>query len=135
MTSEFVQHIQITNDNIFYCTYVDSSESTLWPRCDRPMFSNWKIVENLLRLYFFCWHFLSNISLNLHSQRRKGQWTVCYISPQSFIIRFLIRWLNNFFILEIFISFQSLIVIYKRNNFVYHHWGCTSIYQPLLSWS
>ena len=23
--------------------------------------------------------------------------------------------------------FQSLIVMYRRGNFVYHHWGCTAI--------
>ena len=27
--------------------------------------------------------------------------------------------------------FQSLILIYRRGNFMYHHWGCTSIYWPL----
>ena len=29
-------------------------------------------------------------------------------------------------------TFQLLIVIYRRGIFVYHHWECTSIYQPLL---
>ena len=27
--------------------------------------------------------------------------------------------------------FQPLIVIYREGNFVYRHWGCTSIYRPL----
>ena len=27
--------------------------------------------------------------------------------------------------------FQQLIVIYRRDNFVYHHLKCTSIYRPL----
>ena len=30
-----------------------------------------------------------------------------------------------------FQTFQPLILIYRRNNFVYHLWGCTLIYQPL----
>ena len=28
-------------------------------------------------------------------------------------------------------TFQPLILIYRRGTFVYHHWGCTSIYRPL----
>ena len=28
-------------------------------------------------------------------------------------------------------TFQPLILIYRRGNFVYHHWECTSIYRPL----
>ena len=28
-------------------------------------------------------------------------------------------------------TFQLLIVIYRRSNFVYHYRGCKSIYQPL----
>ena len=28
-------------------------------------------------------------------------------------------------------AFQQLIVIYRRGNFVYHCWGCTSIYRLL----
>ncbi len=27
--------------------------------------------------------------------------------------------------------FQPLILIYRRDNIVYYHWGCTSIYRPL----
>ena len=39
------------------------------------------------------------------------------------------HWLNNFGDLlnfDWFFTFQPLIVIYIRNNFVYNHWGCTS---------
>ena len=32
----------------------------------------------------------------INYQREMGQWAVYYTSPQSFIIRFLICWLNNF---------------------------------------
>ena len=28
-------------------------------------------------------------------------------------------------------TFQLLIVIYRKGNFVYHHWRCTSIYRPV----
>ena len=28
-------------------------------------------------------------------------------------------------------TFELLTVIYKRGNFVYHHWGCASFYRPL----
>ena len=28
-------------------------------------------------------------------------------------------------------SFLPLILIFRRGNFVYHHWRCTSIYRPL----
>ncbi len=63
-------------------------------------------------------------------------------SPQSFIIMFFTRWLNNFgdFNKEILIGwsirlstqkFQPLIVIFKRDNFVYHHWGCKLIHRSL----
>ena len=27
--------------------------------------------------------------------------------------------------------FQPLILIYRKDNFMYHHWDCTSIYWPL----
>ena len=54
------------------------------------------------------------------------------------LLRFLIRWINNlawrlllnFYWLS-FQMFQPLIVLYRRGNFVYHHWRCTSIYRTL----
>ena len=71
----------------------------------------------------------------------RGHWPVYFISPQSFKWRFLIRWLNNvggfywiligWFVKSSVQTFQPQILIYKRGNFVYHHWGCTSIYWPL----
>ena len=61
-------------------------------------------------------------------QGRRRHWAVYCTSPQSLLISFLIRWFNNF---GNFSTFQPLIVIYRSNNFVYHHWGCVSIYQPL----
>ena len=68
-------------------------------------------------------------------QGGRGQWAVYYTSPQSCIIRFLIRWLNNFGDyfdwLVHFRTFQPLTVICRRGNFVYNHRGCTSIYRPL----
>ena len=29
------------------------------------------------------------------------------------------------------LTFQLIIIIYKRSNFWYHHWRCTSNYRPL----
>ena len=62
-------------------------------------------------------------------------WAVYYSSPQSFKI---IRWLNIFgtFIEFWFIklrdqTFQPLFLIYRRGNFVFHNWGCTSMYWPM----
>ena len=73
---------------------------------------------------------------NIHTPRE--QEAVYHTCPQSLQLRFLIHWLNNFrdfywiligwFIKLSVQSFQPLIVIYGRGNFVYHHWECTSIY-------
>ena len=76
-------------------------------------------------------------------EREKGQQPVYYTSPQSFIIHFLICYLLNDF--GTFVNFDSfgwfirmsvhtlqpLFLIYRRGNFVNHHWGYTSIYRPL----
>ena len=53
--------------------------------------------------------------------------------PKLLKIRFLIRWLNNFGDLIKFSvqTFQPLILIYRRGNFMHHHWGCTPIYPSL----
>ena len=72
------------------------------------------------------------------AEREKGQWDVYYNSLKSFIITFLIRWLNNlqwiligWFIKFSVPTFQALILITRRGNLLYHDWGCTSIYRPL----
>ena len=57
------------------------------------------------------------------------------------MVTFLINWLKNFgdyykiligwfFKLSVQ-TFQTLIFIYRRGNFVYYHWGCASYYRPL----
>ena len=75
-------------------------------------------------------------------QGGRGHWTVYYTSPQSFII--------NFFLFVGFTTFGAFIEFWfvgvlswvsKRLTswfnftegfvFVFHHWGCTSIYLPL----
>ena len=73
-------------------------------------------------------------------QRERGQWAVDYTNP-SFTKTF-IRWLNIFRDLLNFNwwcfnklsvkTFQPLIFNYRRCNFVYQHWGFTSIYRPCL---
>ena len=58
---------------------------------------------------------------------------------QSFKWWFLIRWLyilgdfSKFWSVGLLSvqTFQPLICIYSRGNFMYHHWGCTSNYRPL----
>ena len=57
-------------------------------------------------------------------------------SQTFFYWRFLICWFRNFkdfywILICCFIKFQPLIVIYKRGNFVYHHWGRIYIFRPL----
>ena len=78
-------------------------------------------IQYMINIYFF--------------HGRMGHWTVYYTSHQSLLIMFLICWLNKFGVLYwILISwfiilgvqtFQILIEIYWRGNFVYDHWGCT----------
>ena len=58
--------------------------------------------------------------------------------PQSFIITFSFRWLNNYGdFYRILIGWFKLSVqtiqphIVKSYNFVYNHWGHTSIYRPM----
>ncbi len=71
-------------------------------------------------------------------QGGRGHWAVYYTSRQIVLITFVIRWVNNFGALILFVwliklsvkIFQPLIVMYKV-NFVYYYWGCTLIYRPL----
>ena len=70
----------------------------------------------------------------------REHWAVYYTSPKV-LLSFLIRWRNNFgnfywiligwFIKLSFQTFQPLILIYRRVNFVYPYWGWTSIYRLL----
>ena len=72
----------------------------------------------------------------------RGHWALYYTSPQSLIITFSIRQLNNledyysiligWFIQFSVKKFQPLIVIYRMGNFVYHHLGCTSILSAIV---
>ena len=82
------------------------------------------------------WGFSGHIQTIVQVQIREGMDT----SPQSFILTFSYSVVGlttlelNFYWLFIKLSvktFQPLTVIYKRDNFVYNHWGCTSIYRPL----
>ena len=72
-------------------------------------------------------------------QSGRGHWAVYYTSLQNFIKKsFLIRWLNNFgnflivwFIKMNFQTFQPLIVIFRKDNYMCSHWECLSVYRPL----
>ena len=65
-------------------------------------------------------------------QGGRGNWGVYYTSHTVLLKGFLIRWLNNFgdfslILIGWFINlsvqtFQPLIIIYRRDNFVYHYW-------------
>ena len=35
------------------------------------------------------------MGLSPEREKERGQWAVCFTSPQSYIITFLIRWLKN----------------------------------------
>ena len=80
--------------------------------------------------------YMRSISIGASFHRERGQWAVYYSSPQSFIIIsyslpqqlwglwwILIGW-------AITLSFQPLVLFYRKGNFVYH-WGWTSIYRSL----
>ena len=88
------------------------------------------------------WHNLASWATSTTiSQGGRGHWTVYYTIPQSFMITIsylmayqpwgLLLNLIGWFIKLSFRAFQPLIVIYRRSNFVYQNWWCTSIYRPL----
>ena len=80
------------------------------------------------------------IQYAIKSREREGQMG-CFFTLVPKVLHFLIYWLNifgNFYWILIgwFIKlsgqmFWTLILIYRRGNFVYYHWGWTSIYRPL----
>ena len=68
-------------------------------------------------------------NLYIKIQGGRGQWAVHYTSPQSFIITFsnsiaqkLLGLLIGCLIKLSVQMFQPLILIYRRCNFVCHHW-------------
>ena len=62
-------------------------------------------------------------------------WIVKYTATQSFEIHFLLGWhyetRNGCFLTRIVQTFEPIILIYRRADFVYHGCECTSIYRPL----
>ena len=66
-----------------------------------------------------------------------GHWAVYSTSPKSFITMFLYSLAQQLWGITlkfdwlVYRVYKLLIVIYRRGNFVYHHWGGTSIYRPL----
>ena len=89
----------------------------------------WKVIKMCIQI------------IRLGSSREGRHWAVYYACPQSFIKTFsyslvqqlwglfeiLIGWFFSYCVL----TFQPIIVIYRRGNFVYHDWGCKLIYRPL----
>ena len=90
-----------------------------------------------------CWLFKATFFPHFTHTHQQGmiQWTVYYTSHQSIFnnVFLFVDWttLGIFWILigwfiELSVqTFQTKIVIYRWGNFVYHHWGCTSIYRRL----
>ena len=77
----------------------------------------------------------------LPTQGGRWHWTLNYTGIQSFItpLAYLLSqklyyfyWIliGGFIKLSVQ-AFLPLILIFRRGNFVYHHWRCTSIYRPL----
>ena len=69
-----------------------------------------------------------NIWTTHSMQGGRGHWAVYYTSPKKIY--------NNCLMISCFIklsvrTFQPLILIQRRGNFVYNNWGCTSMYQPI----
>ena len=120
--------------------------------CNVTMTTNIVIyrVALLFKLCFviFQYHLDFTVQMRIKSEgksanRETGKWgrghcAVKYTSLQSFLI----RWLNNFgdfnliliswLVFQLIVdTFQPLLVIYIRGNFVYHHWKCTPIYRSL----
>jgi len=71
----------------------------------------------LLKISYF-WYFV-HLNDNLVSVLRG------FFTSEEFSI-----WIGWFIKLSVH-TFQTIIVIYRMGNFVYHHWRCTSIYRPL----
>ena len=86
-------------------------------------------------------HVINLLHVSKTSQGGREHCAVYYTSPQSFTIFFVLfvglTTLGNLidfigcFVKFIIQKFQPLIVINRRGIFVYHNWGCTSIYWPL----
>ena len=67
---------------------------------------------------------------------QRGYLAVYYTSPQSLVIKFLIHGDSYWIVIGWFIklsvnTFQPIIVIFRKDSIVYHHWGCKSTYWPL----
>ena len=73
--------------------------------------ANWTVI-----LYWYL-KFYNHVFLFVHSK-----------TLRTFID---FNWLVNLVECLNISSFQPLILIYRRGNFVCHHWGCTFIYRPL----
>ena len=83
------------------------------------------------------WLFIKIFNVHYQMLRRRGQWAVNYTSHQSFLI--FLSFLN----LNLFMNFDCLVhwvecpnvsttnCNLQKVNFVYHQWGCISIYKPL----
>ena len=72
----------------------------------------------------------------INIQRVWGQWAVITRIPKVlFLFVFLTTfgtlenfdWLIGWFIMLSVQMFKTLIVMYRKGNFVYHQWGCTLI--------
>ena len=59
-----------------------------------------------------------------------GHWAIYYTSPQKLIMfsNYFLGILNFEFLVHLDECLQQLIVIHRKDNLVFHNWGCASIY-------
>ena len=82
---------------------------------------------------------ISQVLHTLNTQGGRGKWADYNTYPQSFNVFLSVGfklWGLLFNLIGWFVklsvqTFQPQIFIYKRDNFVYHYWRCTSIFRPL----
>ena len=101
---------------------------------------NWDVLFNLRSRLGYLQNKDDNIHKEYNMPERGDNGVFITLVPKVFFKNcFLILWLNNFedfwgiligWFMKLSVqTFQPLISIYRRVNFVYHHWA--SIYQPL----
>ena len=101
------------------CECVCVCECVVW-----AMLSNLKLLKSKLVLVF---------ANQTYSQGGRVHWTGNYTGTQSFINNFLIRWMKLDWFLKTsnVLTFSQQFLIYKRCNFVIHHWEIKSNYLQL----
>ena len=100
------------------------------------MFHKLYLSQNLYKLSFKFKNLLKLSSKKFRNlQGGRGHWAVNYTSPQSFRIMFSLKTYIEFWLVValnlVFQRYQPLIIIYRKGNFICHHWDCASVNRPL----